>query len=307
MSEKPVSEKKSALTSLRNNPWMVSTFVLGALFLVALFFATNGTQASLSGDDVSQKVLTALNAQTGGGVTLNSVSQEGGLYRVDVSYQGDIVPVYATLDGTRLAFQVIPLDGSQPLPEQQPSVVPSTEPKVIDPARLANAPFKGNANAPITIVEFSDYECPFCERFYTQTLPSIEQQYIATDKVKFIYMNFPLSFHPDAQKAAESALCVWAQKGNDGYWDMHDALFENQADLSITNLKVLARGLSVDGTRFDQCLDSGQFTQRVQDELAYGQELGVTGTPAFFINGQELVGAQPFSAFEQVIEAELAA
>lgn len=310
MAEKSAEGSKVSMMA-RTNPWMVSTFVLGILFLIALFVATTGS-SSITGDvvsseEVGQKVLTALNAQTGGGVTLGSVAQEGGLYKVTVSYQGDSVPVYATLDGTKLAFQVIALDGSDSVPNAVPGDAPSDEPVVLDEAQLKNAPFKGQANAPVTLVVFSDFECPFCERFYSDAYKQVNEQYVTSGKVKIVFMQFPLSFHPEAQKAAEASLCVQAQKGNEGFWKMHDKLFENQADLSVENYKKWARELGVDGPRFDRCLDNGEFEARVNAELAYGQSLGVSGTPSSFVNGVPLVGAQPFSAFKQVIDAQLAA
>ncbi len=307
MTEKKVSGFSSGLSFARDNPWMVSTVVMGVLFLVALFYATSN--AGFSGTVVSEreigtKVVAALNAQAGGGVTLGSVAQEGSLYKVTVNYQGDSVPVYATLDGTQLAFQVIALDGTQPTPT--PNVPSAPTVVTIDPAQIANAPVKGEANAPVTLVVFSDFQCPFCERFYADALPQIESQYVATGKVKLVFMNFPLSFHPEAQKAAESALCVRAQKGDAGFWAMHDLLFENQAELSTANYKAWARTLGVNGARFDSCLDDGTFAQQVADEEAYGSSLGVSGTPTSFVNGVEVVGAQPFSGFQQAIEAALA-
>lgn len=311
MAEKVDAENKISFVA-RTNPWMVSTFVLGVFFLIALFVATTSTGSIggsvISSDEVGQKVLTALNTQTGGGVTLGSVAQEGGLYKVMVTYQGDSVPVYATLDGTKLAFQVIALDGSDTaLPPTNTGNVPSNKPVVIDETQLQNAPFKGKVDAPVTIVEFSDFQCPFCERFYSDAYKQIDEQYVKTGKVKLVFAQFPLSFHDQAQKAAEASLCVQAQKGNDGFWKMHDKLFDNQADLSVENFKKWARELGIDGARFDRCLDNGDLESRVNAELAYGQSLGVSGTPTAFVNGVSVVGAQPFSAFKQVIDAQLAA
>ncbi len=310
MAEKETAQAPRFVALARANPWMVSTFVLGVLFLIALFIATTGpsTGAVVSSDDVGQKVLTALNAQTGGGVTLDSVAEESGLYKVMVNYQGDSVPVYATLDGTKLAFQVISLDGTL-----EDNLVPASDtvdsgaPVVIDVNQIKNAPVKGVANAPVTIVEFSDFECPFCERFYSDAYKQIDEQYIKTGKVKVVFMQFPLGFHAEAQKAAEASLCAQAQKGNDGFWKMHDTLFENQESLSVENYKKWAREIGLNGALFDGCLDKGDFEARVNAELAYGQSLGVSGTPSFFVNGKPLVGAQPFSAFKQIIDAELAA
>ncbi len=172
--------------------------------------------------------------------------------------------------------------------------------------KIGDSPVLGKENAPVTIVEFSDYQCPYCGRHFTDTYGQIKKNYIDTGKVKLVFKDFPLSFHPEAQKAAEAARCVREQKNVDGYWKMHDKLFSNQQSLSVENEKKWARELGVDGAKFDSCLDSGKFAQAVRDDLSYGSTIGVSGTPGFFINGVSLVGAQPFGAFQQAIEAELA-
>lgn len=163
---------------------------------------------------------------------------------------------------------------------------------------------RGNANAPITIVEYSDFECPFCSRAH----PTVEQiRSTYGNDVKIVYRHFPLSFHPQAQKAAEASECA-ADQGK--FWEFHDKVFENQTLLSgggVAQLKAWAGELKLNQSKFDTCLDSGSKAQMVQADLAQGTQLGVTGTPAFFVNGQSLVGAQPFSIFQQVIDAELAA
>ena len=162
----------------------------------------------------------------------------------------------------------------------------------------------GDKNAPVTIIEFSDYQCPFCGRFYTETLPLIKKDYIDTGKVKLVYRDFPLtSIHPMAQPAAESAECVREKGGDSAYWKMHDKIFENQQSLSEENLKAWAKQL---GQNIDSCLDSGKFKSEVQKDLNDATSAGGRGTPYFVINGKPLSGAQPYSAFKQVIDAELA-
>jgi len=162
---------------------------------------------------------------------------------------------------------------------------------------------KGNINAPVTIVEFSDYECPFCERFYSQTFNQIDQKYIQTGKVKFIYRDFPLSFHQNAQKAAEAAECAGEQNK---YYEMNAKLFESGVDGGVTTFKRYAQDIGLNTAEFNICLDSDAMASEVQQDFLDGQRAGVQGTPAFFINGIEVSGAQPFSVFEQVIEGELA-
>jgi protein-disulfide isomerase len=184
--------------------------------------------------------------------------------------------------------------------------VPTPEPSRVS-ANTEGYPSKGSDDAPVVLIEYSDYECPFCGRHYTQTYQQIISQYVDTGKVKMVFKDFPLSFHPNAQKAAEAAHCVRDQSGDEGYFSMHDKLFDNQQNLNVDNFKKLAREVDgVDGGKFDSCLDSGKFASLVQKGFAEGQQDGVRGTPGFLINGKPLSGAQPFSAFQQAIEAELA-
>ncbi len=164
----------------------------------------------------------------------------------------------------------------------------------------------GNPDAPVTIIEFSDYQCPFCGSFWSQTLPLIKQQYIDTGKVKLVFRDFPLtSIHPLAQPASEAAECVRDAAGgsDEAYFEYHDKIFGNQASLSVTSLKSWAKDL---GYNIDNCLDSGKFRSEVQADLRDATASGGRGTPYFVINGNPLSGAQPFDAFQQIIESELA-
>jgi protein-disulfide isomerase len=201
---------------------------------------------------------------------------------------------------------------SQPVVVEESCSVDFAGEKQIEQTVPANDPFaeiadddavKGSLSAPITIVEFSDFECSFCERFVSQTLSDLETKYIDTGKVRFIYRDFPLAFHTNAQKAAEAAECA-GEQGK--YYEMHDKIFENQNAIGVNNLKSYAKQIGLDETEFNTCLDSGEMAQEVAKDFSDGQKLGVSGTPTFFVNGTKLVGAQPLSAFEQIIEAELA-
>ena len=168
----------------------------------------------------------------------------------------------------------------------------------------------GDANAKVTIIEFSDLQCPFCERFYTQTLPSIKTDYIDTGKVKLVYRHFPLSFHQNAQKAAETTECA---KEQGKFWPMHDKLFEEQAAWSNLDATAAAAKFSeyavaagANKAQFETCLSTGKYASNVQKDESDGASYGVSGTPTFYVNGVELVGAQPYSAFKSVIDAALA-
>lgn len=172
-------------------------------------------------------------------------------------------------------------------------------------------PFLGPENAEVTIIEFSDFQCPFCRSFWSGTLSQIKSQYIDADKsVKFVYRDFPLSFHPMAQKYAEAGECAGDQNK---YWEMHDKIFQEQeklgtgtiSTLTIQDVKRWADELGLNVSEFNQCLDSGKYAGEVQKDFSDGSAAGVNGTPTFFINGQVLVGAQPFGAFSQIIDAEL--
>ncbi len=165
-------------------------------------------------------------------------------------------------------------------------------------------PFLGKEGAPITIVEFSDYECPFCERFYTQTLPSIKSTYIETGKVKFVYRDFPLGFHPQAEPAAIAANCA-GEQGK--YFQFHDKIFSNggASGKSNSNYKQWAQELGLDVPKWEKCTNNPAQKQEIQKDISDGSAAGITGTPGFIINGKLISGAQPFSVFKQVIEAEL--
>ena len=171
----------------------------------------------------------------------------------------------------------------------------------IDLAGLADDdPFLGEDDAAVTIVEFSDFQCPFCKRFHEQTLDQIKTNYIDTGKVKFVYRDFPLGFHPFAQAAGEAGECA---KEQGKFWEYHDKIFQNQASLSNDGLKQWAADIDLDTDKFNGCLDSGKYKQEVQKDFSDGQKLGVSGTPTFFVNGVKLVGAQPYSAFDAAIKA----
>jgi protein-disulfide isomerase len=174
--------------------------------------------------------------------------------------------------------------------------------KLLEEIDISNEPVQGDVDAPVTIIEFSDFECAFCTRFYTETYPQVVAEYIETGIAKMAYMHFPLDFHPNAQKAGEASECANDQGK---FWEYHDRLFDTGA-LTVSDLKSHAAALDLDQTQFDECLDSGKYTQEVMDDMAVGSAAGVSGTPGFVVNGVLIVGAQPFDVFEQVIEAELA-
>ena len=164
----------------------------------------------------------------------------------------------------------------------------------------AGFPSRGVATAPVTIVEFSDFECPYCGGLFP-TLKQVEKNYPQT--VRIVYRQFPLSnLHPHAMKAAEASLCANEQNK---FWEFHDSMFGNQRELSIADLKQRAVDLKLDTQAFNQCLDSGKEAAAIQTDIQEGARAGVSGTPAMFINGRFLSGNQPYSEIKDVIEDEL--
>jgi protein-disulfide isomerase len=164
---------------------------------------------------------------------------------------------------------------------------------------------RGNDSAKVVVVEFSDFQCPYCGNAARDAVAQIERDYVNTGKVKLVFKHFPLTqMHQYAQKAAEAAECA---KDQGKFWEMHDKLFSNQAALTVDDLKRYASDLGLNTAEFNQCLDSGAKTQFVQNDIAYGTQLGVTGTPTFYINGNQIVGAQPYATFKQAIDTALGA
>lgn len=194
-----------------------------------------------------------------------------------------------------------PTQAAQPLRNEPPQIVN------VDNGHLA---VLGKTDAKVTIVEFSDFQCPFCDSFYTDTLPQLKEKYIDTGKVQLYYRHFPLnSIHPNAQRAALASECANAQNK---FWDYHDILFKNQETWSPQTLSDATNsfvdyagqlGMSTD--EFRSCLESERQKKGVEDDIAAANKAQVDGTPAFFINGYRLTGAQPFSEFETIIEQEL--
>ncbi|MDP2948899.1 MAG: DsbA family protein [Chloroflexota bacterium] len=188
----------------------------------------------------------------------------------------------------------------------------ATPPPAAVAASADDDPYWGPVDAPVTVIEFSDFQCPFCSRFWEQTLPQIKQTY--EGKVKFVYRDFPLArMHEYAQKAAEASECADDQGK---YWEYHDLLFQNFTNLTqqlgaqgldgvLSTFKGYASQLGLDTAAFNDCLDSGKYASEVEKDYNDGVAAGVTGTPSFFINGVNVSGAQPLASFKTIIDAAL--
>jgi len=211
-----------------------------------------------------------------------------------VIYAGNMVA------GNPLGLQDAAGQEAQPQEQQNQPAQPDQEDGLVQ-VSADNDAVKGNANAPVTIIEFSEYQCPFCGRFARDTLPSIVRDYVDTGKVKFVYRDFVV--HSSSQDAQEAAECA---KEQDKFWEYHDVLYENQQNLDIESLKGYASDIGLETNSFNSCLNSRKYKDEVDKDTADGRTAGVRGTPTFFINGKKFVGAQPYEKFKTEIEAALA-
>lgn len=198
-----------------------------------------------------------------------------------------------------------------------PQAVPTedTSPKKVS---VDDDPMLGDSNAKVTMIDFSDYECPFCKRYFDETFSQVKKEYIDTGKIKYVYRDLPLSFHQNAHKEAQAAECAREQGGDEVYFKYHDEIFKrttsNGTGLALTELPVIANDLGLNGSALQTCLDSDKYKAEVDKDLADASTYGATGTPSFFIGksdasgtftGTKLVGAQPFSAFKTIIDQQL--
>lgn len=207
-----------------------------------------------------------------------------------------------------LAVNDVLTDDSEPTPQAaaQPvaaAVTPSPEPPaVVENVSIDDDPIMGPEDAPVTIVEFSDFQCPYCQRSADEVLPLVFEEY--GDQVRLVYRDFPLTqIHPQALPAALAAECADDQ---DKFWEYHDLLFANQNALDDASLKAYAAEVGLDEAAFDQCYSSQEHLDEVRTDYQDGLTYGVSGTPAFFVNGLRIVGAQPFTVFQQAIDQALA-
>jgi len=196
--------------------------------------------------------------------------------------------------------------GTGVLPDTAPA--PPAGPVDVDEGHL---PALGNKDAKVTVIEFSDFQCPFCKQLFDATLTQLKTDYVDTGKIKFLYRHYPLTaIHPNAMKAAIASECANDQ---DKFWDYHDKLFQGQTEwetlanaAAVAKFKEYAITLGLNSGSFDSCLDSDKFKDQVDKDLSDGTAVGVNGTPATFVNGILISGAVPFDQFKTAIDAELA-
>ncbi|MEK6898659.1 MAG: thioredoxin domain-containing protein [Nanoarchaeota archaeon] len=318
--ENQATPNKGFFQHVRSNPWMLSTIVLVVLlgFMVVAGGITGNAVFSGSKSSVGESTLEYLNGQVDGGVVLKSVEEESGLYKVTVTYQGQDIPVYVTKDGKNLVSSLVPLDGSAPTTGN--TGTPSG-PVDIDYAKLSHEPSIGSADAPVTIVEFSDFSCPFCGAasgdsveyvaYMKQNNPSWEspvqgimENYVKTGKVRFI-----LAYFPGHGTGVQAQLVGWClnEQSSDAFWKYHDLVFAVQDKTDdLEAMKDLAKQAGGNANVLNACLTAKKYDSYIQSDTDYGRQLGVSGTPAFYVNGQLVSGAVPFSDIQATIEAELA-
>ena len=176
---------------------------------------------------------------------------------------------------------------------------------------IKDDPFMGRVDAPVVFVEFSDYECPFCARFFRDTMPKIKKDYVNTGKLKYVFKDFPLSFHKRAFKAAEAAHCAGEEQK---YWEMHDQIFANQQRMAIADLVGYAKNLGLNSKKFKKCLDDDRYAEDIKKDMAIGVSNQIDGTPSFIIGrenkngevtGNMITGALPYDTFKNIIETLL--
>lgn len=194
-------------------------------------------------------------------------------------------------------------DGLNPSPVPPPAPPPVVEISIDDDEVM------GDPNAPVTIVEFGDFQCPYCRALWKSTLPEVKKEFIDTGKAKFVYRDFPLDNHPAAQVSAEATECA-ADQGK--FWEMHDKMYAEQEKLGTgtieygeEEIKLWAKQIGLDTVSFNQCLTSRKYKDEVAKDREDGTAAGVTGTPNTFVNGRKIPGVSSFAAFKKIIEEEL--
>ncbi len=194
-----------------------------------------------------------------------------------------------------------------------PKPPPAQIEKLENAVAIGNIPTKGNAKAAVTMIEFSDYQCPFCKRHVDQTVPALMKDYVDSGKVRYAFRDFPLAaLHPQAAKAAEAARCAGDQAK---YWEMHDRMFDLQPEIKDQKFAEFAKGIGLDEAKFNECLSSGRYAAAVQNDVDYGTKLGVRGTPTVVVgisdgeqvrNATIIRGAQPLATFKEELDKLLA-
>lgn len=302
---------------------MLIVLAFAIVFLLYDKFSPNKILPSfnnvLTKEEVGNKVINYINdnlVQEGTKASLVEVKDVGYFFEVVTDYLGNRISVYSTKDGRYLILSQGLLDMEEKV-ERTTQTTSNRNTEGQNRIQLAldlnEEPYIGNKDAKVIMVEATDYQCPFCKRAHDTTFPEIKRNYIDTGKLLYVVKDFPLSFHQNADEAAEAAGCALEQ-GLDKFWKMHDLLFEKQSEWAYASnpkdiFKNYAQQLGLDSSKFNNCLDSGKRASEVQNDFSEMSNI-VSGTPTFFIGNPtkgyiRIVGAQPYSVFQQAIESEL--
>ena len=286
------------------NTIIVGIAILGIIITAILIFTNIGSNFSMMGfgkskEAIANSAIDYLNKnllQAGQTATLGTVAQESGIIKFQVKIGSSSYDSYITKDGRFFFPQAYELKPSDSVNNSGGKTGETVSFDITSENHI-----RGNVSAPITLVEFSDFECPYCEK-HTPTLDKIILDY--KDKVRLVYKHYPLTnIHPNAQKAAEASECA-SEQGK--FWEYHDILFKNQkSGLSVDKFKTWAAQLGLNVSQFNSCLDSSKYKSKVDADLAEGSSKGVSGTPGTFINGELVEGAVPYETFKQKIDALL--
>lgn len=311
-------EESKAVKELKKNPWIAATFVFAIIALILLFvaFRSSGGGASVSKDVIGPKAVDFINTQLlqgQGTVTLDSVAEKAGLYEVTVDYQSKKIPVYFTKDGEYyVSTMILPLNTTISTGN---STTPTTPSGPVD-IPIGDSPVIGNKNANVTIVEFSDFSCPYCGATSGETanmvaymksndpswqpaVPGIMKDYVNTGKAMFVY-KYSIG-HTGAKPATLVAFCLNDQNL---FWKFHDKVYVNQTAVeNLDAMKVLAKSLGADMTKLQSCLDSKKYDSKLTDDEALGQSIGIGGTPAIYANGVKVAnGAESYTSVKAAID-----
>lgn len=224
-----------------------------------------------------------------------------------VSLLGFGLALYASMSGGQSLFKLNSGNGNKAVVEQKADDQAAPQPKgKVDIALKDSDYIRGDINAPVTVITYTDLECPYCQRFHPNLLKVLND---FAGKVKVAVRHFPLSFHANAQKEAEAAECVGKLGGAEKYWNFIDTIFEkttsNGTGIALADLPKLAKGAGVNESQFKTCLNNNEMAEKVQNDLKEGSQYGVAGTPTSFVNGEVVEGAVPYEQLKAVVEQAL--
>jgi len=277
---------------------VIAVLAVAVVGLAYLNFSGTGVEA-LSADEAANAAVAFINSNMLQGEQtaelVGDVVKENGLYKMNLSIAGEEFASFVTLDGALLFPEEGVKIGSVDL--DAPEDINGESAELVDIDYDENSHIRGDINAPVTIIEFSDFQCSFCSRFQG-TMNEVMAAY--PTQVKWVYKHFPLdSIHPTAREASEASECA-SEQGK--FWEYADRLYEDQSKISSSFLKELAVELELDSTQFDACLDGGKYADKVEKDYQEGLTAGVQGTPGGFINGETLGGAVPFATLQTKID-----